>query len=69
MNFSHQLQLMIFDEGLSDSKSPQVFRILFIILLCLQFVVVCMVSARPPISYSSSPLTQASKNNDHFSFS
>ena len=41
--------------SLSDSKSPQIFRILLSILAVLNNVVVWMVSTRPPTSKSSSP--------------
>ena len=48
---------MVFHWGLSDSKSPQVFRIFLSILAVLNNVVVWMVSTRPPISKSSSPFS------------
>ena len=46
---------MVFDWGLSDSKSLQVSRILLSILAVLNNAVVWMVSAHPPTSKSSSP--------------
>ena len=46
---------MIFHWSLSDSKSPQVPRILLSILAVLNNVVVWMLSTRPLISTSSSP--------------
>ena len=46
---------MVFYWSLSDSKSPQVFRILLSILAVVNNVVVWMVSTRPPNSKSSSP--------------
>ena len=48
---------MVFHWSLSDSKSPQVSRILLSILAVLNNTVVCMVSTRPPISKSSSPFS------------
>ena len=48
---------MVFHWSLSDSKSPQVSRILLGILAVLSNVVVWMVSARPPTSNSSSPFS------------
>ena len=54
-SFSHQLPLMVFHWSLSDSKSPQVSRILLSILAVLNSAVVWMVSTRPPTSKSSSP--------------
>ena len=47
---------MVFDRSLSDSNYPQVSRTLLIILADLNNVVVEMVSTRPPISKSSSPI-------------
>ena len=49
---------MVFDRALSDSKSPQVSGTLLSILADLDNDVVWMVSARPPISTSSSPITK-----------
>ena len=49
---------MIFHWSLNDSKSPQVFRTLLSILTDLNNTVVWMVSARSPISNSSSPLNK-----------
>ena len=46
---------MVFRRSLSDSKSPQVSRILLNILAILNDVVVWMVSTRPPTIKSSSP--------------
>ena len=46
---------MVFHWSLSDSKSPQVSRILLSILAVLNNAVVWMVSTRPPTSKSSSP--------------
>ena len=46
---------MVFHWSLSDSKSPQVSRILLRILVVLNNVVVWMVSTRPPTSKSSNP--------------
>ena len=48
---------MVFSWSLSDSKSPQVSRILLSILAVLTNVVVWMVSIRPPTSKSSSPFS------------
>ena len=48
--------LMAFHWTLSDSKSPQVSRILLSILAILNNALVWMVSTRPPTSKSSSPL-------------
>ena len=48
---------MVFHWSLSDSKSPQVTRILLSILAVLNNAVVWMVSTRPPTSKSSSPFT------------
>ena len=55
MSFS-QHQLMVFHWSLSDSKSPQVSRMLLSILADLNNAVVCMVLILSPISSSSSPL-------------
>ena len=46
---------MVFHWSSSDSKSPQVSRILLSILAVLNNVVFWMVSTRPPTSKSSSP--------------
>ena len=46
---------MVFPWSLSDSKSSQVSRTLFSILIVLNSAVVWMVSTRPPNSKSSSP--------------
>ena len=51
--FSHQDSLMVFPLGLSDNKSPQVFRILLSILANLNNAVFWMVSTRP--TYSQVP--------------
>ena len=48
---------MVFHWSLSDSKSPQVSRILLSILAVLNNVVVWMVSTHPPNCKSSSPLS------------
>ena len=48
---------MVFHWSLSDSKSPQVSRTLFSILVVLNNVVVWMVCTRPPTSKSSSPFS------------
>ena len=48
---------MVFHWSLSDSKSPQVSRILLSILAVLNNVIVWMVSTRPPTSKSSSPFS------------
>ena len=48
---------MVFYWILSDSKSPQVSRILLSILAVLNIDVVWMVSTRPPTSKSSSPFS------------
>ena len=48
---------MVFHGSLSDSKSPQVSRILLSILAVLNNVVVWMVSTRPSTSKSSSPFS------------
>ena len=58
-SFSHQLWLMVFHLNLSDSKSPQVFRILLSILVNLNNVVVWMVLICPLISYFTSPLSKS----------
>ena len=47
---------MVFHWSLSDCKSPQVSRTLLSILADLNNAVVCIVSTRPLISKSSSPL-------------
>ena len=49
---------MVFCWRPSDSKYPQVSRTLLSILASLDITVVSMVSARPPISNSSSPITK-----------
>ena len=56
-SFLHQRQLMVFHWSLSISKFPQVFRTLLSILAVRNNVVVWMVSPRPLISQSSSPLS------------
>ena len=43
----------------SDSKSPQVSRTLLSVLADLKNTVIKIVSAHPPISYSSSPFPKA----------
>ena len=48
---------MVFHWSLSDSKSPQVSRILLSILAVLNNAVVWMVSTRPSTSKSSSPFS------------
>ena len=53
--FSLQRELMVFHWGLSDSKSPQVYRTLLNILADLNNAVVWMVSTLPLISKSSNP--------------
>ena len=55
--FSHQLYFKVFQWILSNSKSPQVSWTLLGILADFNNAIVLMVSARPPISYSSSWLT------------
>ena len=55
--FSHQSQLMVFHWGLSDGKSPQVFRTLLSNLADLNKSVVWIVSTRPAISKSPSSST------------
>ena len=55
LEFSHQHKLMVFHWRLSDSKSPQVSRILFSILAVFNNAVVWMVSTRSPTSKSSRP--------------
>ena len=52
-SFSHQCKLMIFHWSLSDSKSPQVFRIFLSLLADLSNTIVWTVSARPIITRSS----------------
>ena len=56
-SFSHQFftSVLVFHWSLSDSKSPQVSRILHSILAILNNVVVWMVFTCPPTSKSSSP--------------
>ena len=53
-SFSHQRWLMVLHLGMSNSKSPQVSRILPSILADLNNAVVWMVCTRPLISKSSS---------------
>ena len=48
---------MVFHWSLSDSKSPQLSRVLLSILAILNNAVVWMVSTRPPTSKSSSPFS------------
>ena len=55
-SFSHQHQLIFFHWSLSDSKSPQVSRIVLSIRADLNNTVVWMESPHPPISNSCSPL-------------
>ena len=59
-SFSHQRYLMVFHWSLSNSKSPQVSRILLSILANLNNVVVWMVSTLPLISKSSCPFNNPS---------
>ena len=56
-SFSHERQLVVFHWSLSDTKSPQISRILLSILVVLNNVVVWMVSIRPLTSKSSSPFS------------
>ena len=49
---------MVFHWSLSDSKSPQVSRILLSLLAVLSNAVVWMVSTRPPTSKSSRPFSK-----------
>ena len=56
-SFSHQHLLMAFHRSLCDNKSPQVSRILLIILADLNNAQVCIVSIRPLISKSSNLCT------------
>ena len=56
-SFSHQLILMVFHWSLSDSKSPQVSRILLSISADLNRTVIWMVSTCIFISSSSRPFT------------
>ena len=58
--FLHQLTLMVFHWNLSDSKYPQVSRTLLSILADLNNAVVWMVTTRPLISKSFSPLINSS---------
>ena len=53
---------MVFRWSLCDNKSPQVSMTLLSILADLDNAVVKMVSARPPISESSNPLTKSLTN-------
>ena len=53
LSFSLQCFLIIFHWRLGDSKSPQVFRALFSILVVFNNAVVWVVSTRPPTSKSS----------------
>ena len=55
--FSYGLTLMVFHWSLSDSKSPQVSRILLSVLAILNNAVVWMVSTLPPTSKSSRPFS------------
>ena len=55
--FLHQLQLVVFHQSLSDSKSPQVSRTHLSILADLRNSVIWTVSNRFVISKSSSPCT------------
>ena len=48
---------MVFHWSLSNSKSPQVSRTLLSSLAVLNYVVVCIVSTRPPTPKSSSPFS------------
>ena len=59
-NFSYQLLLMAFLWSLSDSKSPQVSRILLSILADVNNDVVCIVSTRPWFFRSCSPFINPS---------
>ena len=54
-SFSHQSKMMVFHGSLSDSKSPQVSRILLHILANLNNVVIWMVSTCSLIFKFSSP--------------
>ena len=58
VSYSHQLWLVVFYWGLSESKFSQVSRTLLSILADLNNTVVWIVSIRPPISNSSSTLSQ-----------
>ena len=51
--------LMVIHWSLSDSKSPQVSRTPFSILAVLNYVVVWMVSIRPPTAKSSSAFSNS----------
>ena len=55
LEFSHQCKLMVFHWRLSDSKSPQISRILLSILAVFNNAVVWMVSTWLPTSKSSRP--------------
>ena len=63
--FLHQCQLMVFHWSLSDSKSPQVSRILRSILADLNNTVVSIVSIRPLISKTSSPFGDCIKSTNY----
>ena len=56
--FSHQIQLMVFHRGLSDSKSSKVSKTLLSILADLDNAKVLIVLIHPLISKSSSPFSQ-----------
>ena len=55
LSFSRQCRLMVSHWSLSDSKSPQVSRILLSILAGLNNVVIWIISTRPLISMFSGP--------------
>ena len=57
-SFSYQRQLMVLYWSLSDSMSPKLSRTLLCILNDLNNAVVWTLSARPPISKFSSPVTK-----------
>ena len=57
-SFSHQCELVSFYWSLSDCHSPQVSRTLLSILADLNNALFGIVSACPPFSNSSSPLTK-----------
>ena len=56
-SFSHQRLLMVFHWSLSDSKSPQVSRIVVSILAVFNNAVVWLISIRPPTSKFSRPFS------------
>ena len=58
-SFSHQYYLLVFYWNLRPGKSSQMSKTLLSILTDLSNVVVWMVSARPPIFNSSSPLIKS----------